>query len=152
MALTQTQRSLILCTTNAQLHVQTFARRNGLLWMTTRNGRLTGRLRCLVVSKCSIHTITIPMTNYYFPKSIHIVWFGMADPRNYIILGISQCCQHIRISSDGLANWYNPLEMGDYDFYGTDPDGAVVYYNDQNHVFLTRDHNRLVWQVNQISL
>ena len=66
----------------------------------------------------------------------------MIDLRTYIILGISQCCQNIRISADGMANI-----IGDYDYYGTDTDGAVIYYNVQHNKFLTRDHINKNWGV-----
>ena len=71
----------------------------------------------------------------------------MLDLRTYVILGISQCCQNIRISADGMANIHQPSAMGDYDYYGTDADGAVIYYNVQHNRFLTRDHILKIWKV-----
>ena len=71
----------------------------------------------------------------------------MIDLRTYIILGISLCCQNIRISADGMANIRHPSSMGDYGYYGTDADGAVIYYNDQHNRFLTRNHIKKRWLV-----
>ncbi len=71
----------------------------------------------------------------------------MIDLRTYIILGISKCCQNIRISADGMANIRNPSSMGDYDYYGTDPDGAVIYYNDEHNRLLAKDHITKKWKV-----
>ena len=71
----------------------------------------------------------------------------MIDLRTYVILGISQCCQNIRISADGMANIEQWDSMGDYDYYGTDADGAVIYYNVQHNRFLTRNHILKNWKV-----
>ena len=75
---------------------------------------------------------------------------GMVGSRKYIILGISTCCKHLQISSDGMANVFASSSMGEYEFYSTDPNGAVVYYNEKQNVFLTRDHFWNVWQVSQM--
>ena len=89
-----------------------------------------------MVSNCRIRTITIKITR-----------IGIFDLRTYVILGIFQCCQNIRISADGMANIQQWDSMGDYDYYGTDADGAVIYYNVQHNRFLTRDHIKQLWLV-----
>ena len=71
----------------------------------------------------------------------------MADVTTYIILGLSQCCQNIIIFSDGVADIYQYPYMGDYDYYGTDADGAVIYYNAQHKHFLTRFRIYNFWGV-----
>ena len=49
-----------------------------------------------------------------------------------------------------MANVFASSSMGDYEFYSTDPNGAVVYYNEKQKVFLTRDYFWNVWQVSQM--
>ena len=65
----------------------------------------------------------------------------------FILLGLSVCCQQLTISSDGMANekqWYT---MGDYHYYGNDPDGARIYHNPKGNMFITRSHISNNWVV-----
>ena len=70
---------------------------------------------------------------------IYIFHFG-------IFLGHSDCCQHITVSSELLKDVSSI--MGDYEFYGNDPDGARVYHNPKSNMFITRDHAINIWEVN----
>ena len=64
--------------------------------------------------------------------------------RSFILLGLSVCCQQLTISSALLKNWDS---MGDYHYYGNDPDGARIYHNPKGNKFITMDHISKNWLV-----
>ena len=85
LVLTQKQQLEVLRIPSARRYVPTFAPRNGLFGMPATNGRLTGRLRFLVVSNCIMQTITMHITDQYrvlshFPLTNQfLIIIGMID-------------------------------------------------------------------------
>ena len=57
------------------------------------------------------------------------------------------CCQQLTISSEGMANEKQRSSMGDYHYYGNDPDGARIYHNPKRNKFITKDHVMNIWIV-----
>ena len=56
----------------------------------------------------------------------------------YMPLGYSECCQHLRVASDGIANDTHWRLMGYYDYIATDPDGGRIYHNPKSNSFISR--------------
>ena len=129
----------VFTTLNARRHVPPFARRNGPFGMA-KNTSLTRRLRFPVVSNSRMHTITMHITNQYNQS----IYNHNRDDWSFILLGLSICCQQLTISSDLLKN---SDTMGDYHYYGNDPDGARIYHNPKSNSFISRDRIFKAWFV-----
>ena len=78
----------------------------------------------------------------------------MIISKKYTILGPSKCCQHLQIYSNGKATEVKGITtiMGNYNYYGDDPDGARIYQHDIHNWFISRNHMLAIWQVSQIFL
>ena len=150
LALTLILMLLLFGTPNAQRHAHIFVPRNGR-FLSSNNilGKLTQRSKFLVVSNYMHVYVNNEygwQTSSYYAKSIY------KRNRNYSInnvhsLGVSKCCQDIRISSNGIANEVQLSSIGDYHLYGNDPDGARIYHNPKYNRFITRNRVLGDWHV-----
>ena len=95
-----------------------------------------------------MQTITMHITDQYraFPFN-HSIYNQNRVDSSFIRLGLSVCCQQLTISSEGMANTIHGISMGDYHYYGDDPDGARIYYNPISNQFISREPTFRNWIV-----
>ena len=135
---------------NAQRNAHIFVPRNGRFGVQKRLGKLTQSLKFLVVSnyRTCTSTMNIIFIIARFPFNKSVYKRGRDDSINNLYrLGVSQCCDHLSISSNGEANDMHWYTMGDYHYFGDDPDGARIYHNPKHNGFITRNHRLNTWTV-----